>query len=120
MRFWTPRRGARRARAQDGPESMRRQEAQADARKGARRARARMARVPANPPPLCRQTSERLFDLGGLLQAFDIVLEFLLHDGVAELRLHLVEGRVARILELDDVPAVLGLYGVGRHFTFLQ
>src|SRR5580692_9647705 len=43
------------------------------------------------------KSSELLFDLGVLLQVVDIVLKFLLHDGVAELCLHLVEGRIAGV-----------------------
>ncbi len=43
-----------------------------------------------------------------------------MHEGVGQLRLHLVERRVARVHELDDVPAVLGLHGVGREVAFLQ
>src|SRR3984893_9923518 len=88
----TPRRGARRARAPDGPASTR----------------------------LSSKASELLFDLGVLLQAVDISLKFRLHDAVGQLSLHLVERRVARILQLDDVPAVLGLHGLGRDLTFLQ
>jgi hypothetical protein len=78
---------ARRVRAQDGPASML-----------------------ANPLLLLKASGQLLFDLGGLLQAFDVVGEFLLHDAVGKLSLHLLEGRVARIFELDDVPAILGLH----------
>src|SRR5258708_1527271 len=64
--------------------------------------------------------SELLFDLGGLLQAFDVVLEFLLHDAVGQLSLHLVERRVGGVRGLVAGPAVLGLAGIGREFAFLQ
>src|ERR1700678_2775662 len=63
---------------------------------------------------------ELLFDLGVLLQAVDIFLKFLLHDGGAELLLHLVERRIARVHELDYVPAILGLHGLIGHIAFLH
>src|ERR1700756_3030232 len=80
------------------------------------------ARAPDGPASLHLriEASEFLFDLGGLLQAVDVSLELLLHDGVGQLSFHLVERRIARVFELDDVPAVLGLYGFGGEFAFLQ
>src|SRR5258706_16444695 len=105
-----PQGGARRARAQDGPASTR----------GRMPKQTPEGAPEGRGPRMGPRQSELLFDLGGLLQAFDVFLEFLLHEGVGQLRLHLVERRVARVYELDDVPAVLGLHGVGREVAFLQ
>src|SRR6185312_15474056 len=67
-----------------------------------------------------REASELLFDLRVLFQAVDVDLEFLLHDAVGQLSLHLIEGCITGVFELDDVPAVLGLHGFGRDLAFLQ
>src|SRR5260370_31861849 len=92
----------------------RREEAEVDARRAPEgrgrgwwpstaRAQDGLASIPANPPVrFASGASELLFDLGGLLQALDIVLEFLLHDAVGQLNLKLVERLVVRFLELDD------------------
>ena len=64
-----------------------------------------------------------LLDLGVFFSLSTYACSFLRITALVELRLDLVERRrrdVARILELDDVPAELGLHGLLGDLAFLQ